>query len=162
MKPRDHEAGNDSERRISEAIAELSMPASAIRRLDDADAAAARAGIEVHWFGGRTPWTFDATVLAYDWYRPPGGDGSLHLHKVVPDPAAQVWFGGIEDGDCAVFVADAATAQRVLGETSFFEYFVTDVQLRWLLVENHHGAMIAVGDEVRARLRALAADEEER
>ena len=44
----------------------------------------------------------------------------------------------------------------VIGECFGFEYFVTPKDLDWLLCENHHDVLIAVGDAVRARLIEMA------
>jgi hypothetical protein len=44
----------------------------------------------------------------------------------------------------------------VIGECFGFEYYVVPKGLEWLLCENHHDILIAVGDAVRGRLIDMA------
>jgi hypothetical protein len=43
----------------------------------------------------------------------------------------------------------------VLADSPTFEYCIVPIGLGWLICENHHGLLIAVGEPVESRLRAL-------
>lgn len=77
-------------------------------------------------------------------------------------PARQpVWFvaeaatGTKGVGSFWVYEADTDGVVEVLAEHSLFEYYVVDRKLRWLVAENHHGALMAVGEPVASALREL-------
>jgi hypothetical protein len=51
-----------------------------------------------------------------------------------------------------VFDGKPSAAQRVIGECCGFEYYLIAKDLTWLLCENHHDWLIAIGEQVRSRL----------
>lgn len=83
------------------------------------------------------------------------GDGWRHLIELVPDSNERVWFIA-EDfvpPEYSVWEASICDIQAVVGECYPFEYYVIQQQFRWLVCENHHDVVIAVGAEVEDRLR---------
>jgi hypothetical protein len=52
-----------------------------------------------------------------------------------------------------VFEASPATIQDVVGNSHGFEYVIVSQHMDWLLAENHHGYIIAVGSPAIERLR---------
>jgi hypothetical protein len=67
-----------------------------------------------------------------------------------------VWFIA-EDHvapEYSVWEASVQDIQAVVGECSAFEFYVIQQQFRWLICENHHNVVVAVGAEVEGRLRA--------
>jgi hypothetical protein len=56
-----------------------------------------------------------------------------------------------------VFESSPAVVQRVLGNSHGFEYLVVSKDLEWLIAEDHHSCMLAVGHPVIERLKAVTA-----
>ncbi len=88
------------------------------------------------------------------------GDGWQHLIELVPDADERVWF--IAESFVApgysVWEASVRDIQAVIGECYGFEYYVIQQHFRWLICENHHDVVIAVGSEIEDRLREYDAD----
>jgi hypothetical protein len=59
-------------------------------------------------------------------------------------------------GSFWLFETDTEAAVHVLGEHHLFEYYVVQRHLAWMVAENHHNVLIAVGEPVAARLESLA------
>lgn len=75
--------------------------------------------------------------------------------SVVPDPDQRVYFV-VEDDGAAFFPVCLTTpliAQKVIGECFGFEYYLIPKDRSWLLCENHHNAMIGIGDRIIASLK---------
>ena len=88
--------------------------------------------------------------------------GFARITRIVPDERAQLWFVVEDDVDpFLLFEGSARTSQSIIGECFGFEYYLIPKDLTWLLCENHHGRLIAVGQPVQDRLRELAAPEGE-
>ena len=83
------------------------------------------------------------------------GDGWRHLTELVPDADERVWFIA-EDfvaPEYSVWEASVRDIQAVIAECYGFEFYVIQQQFRWLVCENHHDVVVAVGAEVEDRLR---------
>jgi hypothetical protein len=81
------------------------------------------------------------------------GKGFTRISAIVPAVDEKVWFVA-EDGELPyfpVYETTPAIAQQVIGECYAFEYYIIAKDLSWLLCENHHDSLIAVG-AVRDRL----------
>jgi hypothetical protein len=90
----------------------------------------------------------------------PGGEGRNHLTEIVPDENERVWFVA-EDfvrPEYSVWEASARDVQAVIDECSGFEYYLIQRRFGWLVCENHHDVVIAVGKEVEDRLRGFRGD----
>ena len=59
------------------------------------------------------------------------------------EPAASYWFIA-SDVNAKYWVAEATgdAIFRTIGEMYYFEYYVADRHLEWILCENHHGIFI--------------------
>jgi hypothetical protein len=55
-----------------------------------------------------------------------------------------------------LYQATAKAIQQVIGECYGFEYYILPETLDWLVCENHHGQLIAVGELAVARLEQFA------
>jgi hypothetical protein len=78
------------------------------------------------------------------------------LPQLVLDSTENLVFFPASDGDLVFAYRGTIVAiVRILGDCSFMEYCIVPATLEWLLCENHHGALIAVGEPVASRLRAL-------
>lgn len=84
------------------------------------------------------------------------GDGPQHLTKFVPDANERVWFIAEDfvSPEYSLWEASVQDVQAVLAECHGFEFSLIQQQWRWLICENHHNVMVAVGAEVEARLQA--------
>jgi hypothetical protein len=87
------------------------------------------------------------------------GDGAEHLTELVPDADERVWFLAEDfvSPMYSLWEASVRDIQAVLAECYGFEYSIIQRQLRWLLCENHHNFLVAVGRELEDRLRAFKA-----
>jgi len=83
------------------------------------------------------------------------GDGWRQLSRLVPNPDERVWLIAEDEGlpGYSVWTARVRDIAAVLGECPAFEYYLVQPEFRWLLCENHHNVLIAVGEEVEERLR---------
>jgi hypothetical protein len=75
------------------------------------------------------------------------------LPRLIPNSSEELVFipGSDNDTVCAYRgTIDVITA--VIADCSAFEYCVTPLGMDWLVCENHHGVLIAVGDPVVSRL----------
>ena len=88
----------------------------------------------------------------------PDGTGWKLPSVIAPDPDARVWFIAEDEQDRVypVFETTVAHASSVLGECYAFEYYIVAKDLSWLVCENHHNVVMAVGALVEARLAAHA------
>jgi hypothetical protein len=79
-----------------------------------------------------------------------------HLANVVPSTSDELLFfpGSDQDSVCAYSGTIGAIA-TVIGDCSAFEYCIFPPSIEWLVCENHHGILIAAGEPVESRLRAL-------
>ena len=101
-------------------------------------------GVDRRWWWEH--FTLPASTIRFE-----DGRAFTRLSALVPDAESKVWFVA-EDADLAffpVFDATPAAAQQVIGECYFFEYYLISKDLSWLLCENHHDTMFAVGTAVQ-------------
>lgn len=86
-----------------------------------------------------------------------GDDGFRRLLEVVPQPDESVLFV-VEDCDEPFFPFLEATpraAQAIVAESLAFEYYLIHPSFTWLVGENHHSRVFAVGSPVAERLSDL-------
>ena len=74
--------------------------------------------------------------------------------SVVPDPDVKAWFIP-EDDENLVYLACPRVIQKIIGNSSPFEYYIVDNQFKWLLCETHHDDFIGVGEPVAANIAKL-------
>jgi len=87
------------------------------------------------------------------------GHGWQHLTQIAPKAEERVWFIA-EDfvaPEYSVWEANVRDIQALIGECYGFEFYVIQQELRWLVCQNHHNVVVAVGVEVEDRLRAYDA-----
>jgi hypothetical protein len=88
---------------------------------------------------------------------------SLRVLPLVISGAPRVWFiaedfsGQKRHGAFWLFETDAEAVVCVLGEHHLFEYYVVDSHLEWMVGENHHNLLFAVGEPAASRLLAVGA-----
>lgn len=80
------------------------------------------------------------------------------------EPTIYVWFitedasRTKQDGNFWVFEGELGAILRVIGNFHYFEYAIVDRRLEWMICENHHDMLIAVGEPAITRLRTLAGE----
>lgn len=91
-------------------------------------------------------------------YTGEASDGSRYIPEVVPPGSARLWFiaGDCLDRSFGVCEGPVEDIRGVSGECHGFEDYIVPKDLGWLLCDNHHDVLIAVGDTVRARLIDVA------
>jgi hypothetical protein len=80
------------------------------------------------------------------------------LPELVPCSTESVWLITEEDdaGNHQVLETTAVWASRILGECYAFEYYLVAKDLSWLVGENHHDVVFAIGKDVEQKLRQHA------
>lgn len=88
------------------------------------------------------------------------GLGYQRICMLVPDASERCWF--IVESQASspypVYEASPEEVSSILGECSFFEYYIVSKDLSWLVCENHHGVVIGCGDPVGRRIKAMAGE----
>ena len=98
-------------------------------------------------------WWWERFTLPTAAHRYPDGKGFRRIWALVPDARERVWFVAEDDQlpYFPVYDATPAVVQQIIGECYGFEYYLIAKDLSWLLCENHHDMVFAVGS-VRQRL----------
>jgi hypothetical protein len=145
---------------IERALVTLQLPPEAMRLLADGQGEAVYFAALRHFVSsGDRRWWWEA-------FRDPGfsvafeaGDGWRAIPHVCPAPNELVWFIAEDDQlpHYPVFETTPQTASEVIGQCYAFEYYVIAKDLSWLLCENHHNLMCAIGPAIEKRLLTLAA-----
>lgn len=69
--------------------------------------------------------------------------GHLHLGELTPSPVENVWLIADEDNEeKLLFCLPLKTIPSILEECRYFEYYIVDKQLSWMISENDHGDLI--------------------
>lgn len=76
------------------------------------------------------------------------------LVHLIPKGSVVFFPGSDSDNTCA-YVGEIDAIVRVLTDCPHFEYCIAPAGLEWLLGENHHGVVYAVGEPLASRLRKL-------
>lgn len=67
----------------------------------------------------------------------------LHIEEVAPPTADDVWLIADEDNEeKLLFSLPLSKIKSILEECRFFEYYIVDKNLTWLLAENDHGDIL--------------------
>ena len=122
------------------------------RRLFDAFLVRFTGGVDARWWWEH--FSLPASTVQFA-----DGKGFTRISQLVPDARQKVWFVAEDDQlpYYPVYEATPAAAERVIGECYAFEYYLISKDLRWLLGENHHDTMFAIGEEVRSRMPSYGA-----
>jgi len=85
------------------------------------------------------------------------GQGWQRILQIVPDAEEKVWFIA-EDSVSPYSIWDASVRDihAVIAECPLFEFYIIQKQFDWLLCENHHDVLFAVGDQVEKKLKELS------
>lgn len=146
---------------IQNAIQELGLNEAEFNPLGDEAGGCVLKAVVSHFVtsGDRRWWwedfRFPSTGVRFTDQR-----GFERLVKIVPDGMAKVWFIAEDSRPpfFTVYEATPETIQAVIGQCYFFEYYLVAQDFSWLLCENHHGNLIAIGKELENRLQQLNID----
>ena len=154
-------SGEDLGREIHDAVTRLTWPTSRFRILADGEASVVWRSVETLFVvEPRSGWW-------WSWFRPEpvtahyigeSSYGYRYITDVVPSHSTLLWLiaGDCLDRSFVVCEGDIGDIRDVIGECYGFEYYIVPKDLSWLLCENHHDVLIAVGDEIRARMLDMA------
>jgi hypothetical protein len=143
---------------ITKAIAILRLDPNAVRQLslDESEATYHQA---LHRFvaAGDRQWWWESFHKPYTFASFESGDGWRYIPQITPDPNELVWFIAEESRlpHYPIFETSPLIASKIIGECYGFEYYLVSKDYSWLVCENHHNMVFAVGDEVEARLAAI-------
>ena len=145
---------------ITKAIATLQLDQNAVRQLspDESEATYCEA-LRKFVSSGDRRWWWESFHKPCTSALFKSGDGWRHLPQITPNPDELVWFIA-EDSELPynpVFETSPLIASQIIGECYGFEYYLVSKDYSWLVCENHHNVVFAVGNEVEARLLAATA-----
>lgn len=109
--------------------------------------------VRLLWWGTESPCRLPSLTRQF-----PDDTGWTQVGHIAPDSDEPAWFiaenfnGGATR--CYIFEVRPGAIGRLLGSTHHFEYLLASRGLDWIIAENHHGVVIAVGEPVVGRLRA--------
>ncbi len=74
----------------------------------------------------------------------------MYLGKLIPLSKEKVWFIIENDmnPDFLVYDSNPSVIQHIIPECSYFEYYIVAKNKEWLLCENHHNTLFAIGDKI--------------
>ena len=85
-------------------------------------------------------WLWDSIKEPYTSYQPAD---SIEELKFLLKQTESYWFiASDEDGKYWVLEGTGKAIVSALSETRYFEYYITNKEISWLICENHHGVMV--------------------
>ena len=138
---------------IRDAVNSLGLQAR-VRQLNAQEAAKAVAATEGRFISGRNSrWWWERLndelrIVSHA----PDADGYKLVELICPDEPAWLIASDDEDPPWPVFIGMPKDLVRVIGECHHFEYSVASPRLEWLVIENHHSEVIAVGEPAAGKL----------
>ncbi|WMS86585.1 DUF6756 family protein [Pleionea litopenaei] len=88
-------------------------------------------------------WLWEAIEEPYASYQP--DDGIEELNSLLCHSDTYWFIASDEDGKYWVLEGTGEAIVSVLSETRYFEYYITNKEISWLICENHHGVMVLKG-----------------
>jgi len=71
-----------------------------------------------------------------------------HLEEYIPNLESKVWLV-VEDDDeifYPAYICSPKIIGQLIGECFGFEYYIVDINFKWLICENHHSRLIGTGN----------------
>ena len=71
-----------------------------------------------------------------------------HIEEYIPNLESKVWFIVEDDEEVfyPVYICSPKIIGQLIGECFGFEYYIIDINIKWLICENHHSRLIGSGD----------------
>ena len=145
---------------IARATAKLALGSDDIHLLSESESRSLYYELLSHYVTGPDRrWWWEAFAYPSATTSVPGDDAFTLIPSLVPDPEEPVWFMVEEDqlDHYPIYDTTPTVAEQIIGECYGFEYYLIAKDRRWLLCENHHGALIGIGQPVTSRIEANAA-----
>lgn len=138
---------------IENAIRVLKLTNDDIERLDDSAGKAVFDDCLSHFVvsGDRRWWWEDFTNNRF-LFKELNKPFEL-LNEILPDVEEHVWLIVEDDLEpfYPVYNVRAGVIKDIIGGCFAFEYYIINKNKEWLLCENHHNALIGIGNELRIR-----------
>ncbi len=76
-----------------------------------------------------------------------------HIVNIIPDLNKNVWLMVEDDQeDCyPIYDCNPSIIGQIIGECFGFEYYIFDKNKKWLICENHHNRLIAIGQKLKEK-----------
>ena len=146
---------------IHEAVKRLGLPDSRFRIVSENESSQVWREVETRFvsepFGGWW-WCHFRNESAEASYVGKEPSAFQYIVDIVPLDLGPLWFivGASPDHSFVVCEGAIEDIRDVIGECYYFEYYVVPKELDWVLCENHHDVLIAIGDAVATRLIDVA------
>ncbi|HMU04188.1 MAG TPA: hypothetical protein PJ990_11205, partial [Saprospiraceae bacterium] len=71
-----------------------------------------------------------------------------HLEEYIPDIESKVWLMVEDDEEYfyPIYICSPKIIGKLIGECFGIEYYIIDINLKWLICENHHSRLIGSGN----------------
>ena len=143
---------------IESVIARLNLSEAQFRQLSESEGRTVFNDAESRFVGskGRQWWWEDfrapATMVEFA-----DSNGFRCLQRIIPSIDEPLWFIAETVGsDCfVVYEGKVEDIQAIIEECLAFEYYLLSKDFRWLVCENHHNVIFAIGAEVERHLREI-------
>jgi hypothetical protein len=138
--------------KIDEAVRSLNIPEERFQQLSEQQSWAALERIKMKYLGGFLPdlwWEHYADAEAHQ----PAEPGFTLLKTICPEH--DIYFIAHDDNKHKIYKSNVDTVTQILGECPAFEYTIAGKNLDWLITENHHDYIVAVGYKAKVKLNRL-------
>lgn len=145
---------------INQAKLDLELSDDQIRLLPDGEGLAVYAAAEEHFIDGKNwTWWWEHFRLPSAWAYFSDDQGFRKLIDLVPSVPEKIWFIAEERRlkHFPVYETNTAVVQEIIGNCYGFECYLVAQDYRWLLGENHHSVLFAVGEPVKSNIEKLTA-----
>jgi len=146
---------------IRDAVAELGLPPTEAVLLPERDAVALVDTIGRQFVDHPTrTWWWEGLREPQASHHAADGRGCEIAAEVVPPECRRIFLIGSDDDPppWPVFDVSRSVLAKLLSECPAFEYLLTGADHSWLVGENHHNVVFAVGRDVVERLNAYASN----
>lgn len=97
-------------------------------------------------------WLWDSIREPYTSYQPK--DGVEEMSSFLSETDSYWFIASDEDGKYWVLRGTGKSIVSALSETRYFEYYITNKEITWLICENHHGVIVLKGTIASERKNA--------
>lgn len=88
-------------------------------------------------------WLWDSIKEPYTSYQT--NDGIDELNSLLSQSGTYWFIVSDEDGKYWILDGTGKAIIKTLSATRYFEYYITNKEISWLVCENHHGVMVLKG-----------------
>jgi len=143
---------------IESAIARLNLREAQFRQLPESEARTVFNEAELRFVDSKgRQWSWEDFRTPAVMVEFPESNGYCYLNRIVPSIYEPLWFIAETVGsDCfPVYEGKIEDIQAIIEECPAFEYYLVPKDFHWLVCENHHNVVFAIGAEVERQLREI-------